>query len=93
MKDLTNKRFGKLIAIAPTDRRAAHGVIWKCLCDCGNFGFIRTQSLLNGHTKSCGCLNSIDRLYDYTDKVINSWKIIRMLTERDKHGHVYCLAL
>ena len=29
---------------------------WKCRCDCGNITYVNSSSLLNGHTKSCGCL-------------------------------------
>lgn len=56
-KDVTNIRFGKLLAISPTDGRDNSGsVIWKCLCDCGNVAFISSGSLCYGKTKSCGCV-------------------------------------
>ena len=36
-KDIRGQRFGKLIVIEPTDKRADGGsVVWKCHCDCGN---------------------------------------------------------
>ena len=55
--DLTNKQFGKLIAIELTDKRSADGrVIWKCQCECGNITYIDSHSLQEGKTKSCGCL-------------------------------------
>ena len=58
-KDITNQRFGKLIAIRPTDKRDANaGVIWECLCDCGNTHFASTHNLLTGKVQSCGCLQS-----------------------------------
>lgn len=54
-KDLTGKKFGKLIIQQPTKDRAPSGsVLWKCICDCGNFCIISTNSLTTGHTKSCG---------------------------------------
>lgn len=28
-----------------------------CQCECGNSLYVRSDSLLNGHAKSCGCLN------------------------------------
>ena len=38
MNNLTNQRFGNLVALEPTDFRASDGCIqWRCKCDCGNF--------------------------------------------------------
>lgn len=31
-------------------------VLWKCLCDCGNYTYTTRDKLLLNHTKSCGCL-------------------------------------
>lgn len=49
-------RFGRLVAVRPTERRNAKSVIWECLCDCGKTAFVRTTSLSSGHTTSCGCI-------------------------------------
>lgn len=58
-KDLTNQRFGKLVAIAPTDMRSPYKtrkcVVWSCLCDCGVICFLDVNQLTTGHNKSCGC--------------------------------------
>lgn len=57
-KDLTNQRFGKLIVIEPTDKRADNGsVVWLCRCDCGNLAEVSSKRLLTGKVKSCGCLS------------------------------------
>jgi len=53
--NLKGKRFGRLIALEPTNNRKSNCVVWKCLCECGNFHFISTKALRKG-TKSCGCL-------------------------------------
>ena len=34
------------------------GSWWKCQCTCGNITSVQGSSLKNGHTKSCGCLQS-----------------------------------
>ncbi len=54
-KDLTNQRFGKLIALYPLTQRYHRQVVWHCKCDCGNEKDIPSNSLLSGDTKSCGC--------------------------------------
>lgn len=57
--DLTNQRFGKLIAKEKTDKRNNDGrVIWKCLCDCGCWCEANTHDLQQGKICSCGCLRS-----------------------------------
>ena len=56
--DLTNKKFGKLIALEPTNKRKEGCVIWKCKCDCGNETEVSASFLNKGLVKSCGCLKS-----------------------------------
>lgn len=56
-KDLTGQRFGKLIAIRPTEKRAYGGnIVWECKCDCGNTCYVSAHDLKHGNVKSCGCL-------------------------------------
>ena len=54
--DLTNQRFGRLVAIHPTDKRKNGAVVWECQCNCGNVVEVGTGHLHNGTIKSCGCL-------------------------------------
>jgi 5-methylcytosine-specific restriction endonuclease McrA len=56
-KDLTGKRFGKLIAVKPTDKRTGSNIVWELKCDCGNITYVDTGKLSGGHTRSCGCLH------------------------------------
>ena len=55
-RDVTGRRFGMLTAIEPTEKRVCSQVVWLCKCDCGNFCNIPVGNLINGNTKSCGCL-------------------------------------
>lgn len=55
-RNIEGRRFGKLTAIAPTNKRTNTGyVIWKCRCDCGNEVEVSRNSLIQGITHSCGC--------------------------------------
>lgn len=56
MKNIKNQRFGRLVAIEPTSKRAHGSVIWKCMCDCGEVCEISHNALVWGGTRSCGCL-------------------------------------
>lgn len=35
-KNLIGQRFGKLVAIRPTDRKVGTNIVWEMKCDCGN---------------------------------------------------------
>ena len=58
MKDIQNQRFGRLIALEPDFEKSKnnHGIVWLCKCDCGNNTYVKATQLLQGKTKSCGCL-------------------------------------
>ena len=54
--DLTGQRFGKLTAIACTDKKTQRGFCyWTCLCDCGTTILAASGDLRSGNTRSCGC--------------------------------------
>ena len=71
--DLTNQKFGLLTALEPTEKRVGSYVVWKCLCDCGNYTEVPSGYLTIGQTKSCGCLGAS----------YNETKITQMLQEAD----------
>lgn len=50
--DVTGQRFGQLVAVS----RAVQ-YRWRCMCDCGREVEPLIYDLLNGHTRSCGCLH------------------------------------
>lgn len=52
--DLKNKKFGKLLAIEHNGRNKYGKVLWRCLCDCGNYYTVNSGALLTGNTTSCG---------------------------------------
>lgn len=54
-KDLTDKKFGRLIAINYIKGTHSIRAKWKCLCDCGNYTYVYPFALTSGHTTSCGC--------------------------------------
>jgi len=54
--DLTDREFGKLTVIRDTGRRKSRRPIWLCKCECGKEVEILAKYLLNGDTKSCGCI-------------------------------------
>lgn len=57
-KDITNQRFGKLVALNRIDKKGSRTYLWRCKCDCGRYCEKELQYLLSGDTQSCGCLVS-----------------------------------
>ncbi len=59
-KDITGKRFGKLLVISMAqDYISPNGVRLarcKCKCDCGKECVVNMSGLVTGKTRSCGCL-------------------------------------
>ena len=68
-KDLSGQRFGRLTAISPTDKKnyPRGYVVWRCLCDCGEYAFVDSGALKTGGTKSCGCIKKVGH-YDKNGK-------------------------
>ena len=61
VRDIRRKRFGRLVAIKRVPRRTASGRLesrYLCVCDCGETCMVERKHLMDGNTKSCGCLNA-----------------------------------
>lgn len=56
-KDLTGMRFNRLIVQEQAGRDKYGKILWKCKCECGGETVTLGRHLVNGHCKSCGCLN------------------------------------
>jgi hypothetical protein len=55
-KDITGQRFGRLIVLSFARSDLRSRIYWKCRCDCGQEKVLRGDHIVNGHTRSCGCL-------------------------------------
>lgn len=56
IKDITNKRFTRLVALRIVGQDSGGRCKWECRCDCGKLIVARGYSLNEGNTRSCGCL-------------------------------------
>lgn len=54
-KDISGQRFGKLVALRPTNQRIDQKVVWECECDCGQTVYAPINVLTRGDKNSCGC--------------------------------------
>jgi hypothetical protein len=51
-EDITGQKFNRLTALDYDSEREK----WRCLCDCGNYVYVRANDLKSNNTQSCGCL-------------------------------------
>lgn len=56
LKSLEGKRFGRWVVLERNTIYDDPSPYWTCICDCGVYGIIRGSSLVQGQSKSCGCL-------------------------------------
>lgn len=56
-KDLSGKKFGRLLVLCLAERQKHGHSYWKCKCDCGRIVIVNGDCLRRGYTKSCGCLS------------------------------------
>ena len=88
IKDITNKKFGKLTVLKFIGRKPSgkqFKTIWLCKCDCGNSKEISYGDLINQHTTSCGCVHkqmvgNINRKHNMANKcgrIYQLWKSIK----------------
>lgn len=57
LSDITGKKFNRLTVVQRAPNRKTDGyAYWDCLCDCGNKTTVSGRNIINGRTKSCGCL-------------------------------------
>ena len=75
-KDLTGKRFCKLIVLKENEKRTDNGKItWLCKCDCGTMVSVPTNSLTSGNTSSCGCIGKSKGEF-FIEKLLNENNIL-----------------
>lgn len=57
--ELTNQRFGRLLAMTPAGLDKHGRILWICKCDCGKECRVAGFLLKGGHSRSCGCGRSL----------------------------------
>lgn len=91
--DITGKRFGRLVVIERAANTKKGSAKWLCLCDCGKETIVRTSSLNNGGTKSCGCLQRehmtalgyARKKYDSNSRLYHIWQSMKQRCLNSNH--------
>ncbi len=89
-KDITGRRFGKLVAVKPTKETLYGTVVWHCICDCGGEIDVPLHQLTAGYRKSCGCL-SHPALKEFVGKRFGRLVVTAYAGKRDGMHRWKCL--
>jgi hypothetical protein len=90
---LVGGSYGRLAVVSEVpkigNRRA-----YECICACGNKKTILAQSLRNGATQSCGCLNSetsynSKNFKDLEGSIFGKWKVIKRIRRKGSDGALF----
>lgn len=57
MKDISGIKFGRHTAIKPMGKNKWGNYLWLCRCECGNEHVVASAKLIQGKSRSCGCLS------------------------------------
>ena len=85
-KDLTNQRFGELIAIRQTNKKCNGSYIWECLCSCGKIKEISSHSLTREthSTKTCG--STCHLVKDISGYTIGELTVLKRMDIKNTNG-------
>ncbi len=72
--NLHGRSFGRLRVVRPTSSLNSK-TRWICSCACGALITVRTHSLLNGSTRSCGCLKD-ESLASRQNQLQERWRAV-----------------
>jgi hypothetical protein len=83
--NLIGQKFGRLTIISFKNGK------WNCICECKNILKVAGSNLINGNTKSCGCLK-IDNLIARSYKLANAKRKFdpRIASARRVWKNTYC---
>lgn len=90
-RDLIGQRFGRLLVVDETKPLREHcGRYWECVCDCGKHIVKREKNLIQGNTRSCGCLfietHQTHRTHGMSKtNIYRRWLGMKARCKRDSH--------
>lgn len=88
VKDLQGKKFNRLTVIKRVENDKNGRAKWLCQCTCGNETVVMGQRLINGKTKSCGCLRGehFQKYEDISGKKFNMLTVIEPVRIMDNRN-------
>src|SRR4249920_2760663 len=90
--DLTLKRFGHWSVIERAGITERHAILWRCLCDCGQFRLVLGFTLQSGASRSCGCQSNVTHghsRYDQPSREFQCWTSMKQRCHQPSHPGFY----
>lgn len=92
--ELTDKRFGKIVALRSTSERRGKQIVWLCQCDCGRLIREKSHSLASGQVQSCGCAHNMGnrktKCFVIGGAKTPEYNVWRSMLNRCRNKHVKC---
>lgn len=88
--DLSQKRFGQLLALEPTSKRKNNFIVWKCRCDCGNIAEVASCDLIHNRVISCGCYQTKYRDKAFRDNDVEGTNLLLLNARVGKNNKSGC---
>lgn len=87
LDNIIGSKFNHLTVLSETDQRRSGKIIYQCECDCleHNIVYVSRTDLINGHTKSCGCIKRKLNIGD----IVNNRKIIGYVGDKNNSDRYY----
>ena len=85
IRNITDQRFGRLVALEQQGRARDSHVLWLCLCDCGKTTVVPSNRLIMGTTKSCGCQRGPITHGQHGTPTYRAWVAIRQRCNNSKN--------
>lgn len=85
-EDLTGNQYGRLTALQYAKTSESGHTYWECICECGNKTIVRSDSLKDGNTISCGCYRDECNIEkgkrtkkhgESNTRLYNIWKVVK----------------
>jgi len=99
--DVVGKTFGRLTVLKIAEKYVGKNRLFVCECECGQKTLVQKAKLLNGDTKSCGCLaqeRTTKYFQEYRDEfdytsciglVFGRWTLVKYLDHKSSYGHCF----
>ena len=86
--DLTGEKIGKLTVIEKTNKRNNGKIVWLCKCECGNLIEVRSTSLTQKITTSCGCNRKLLNSKNLLGQKFGKLTVIEKTEKRSSGGNI-----
>lgn len=84
--DLMGKRFGRLVVLQRCGSQGGNAA-WECLCDCGKTVIVKSNNLMHGTSKSCGCLEREQKVDRFTTHGLSATRLYHIWAGMKRRCH------